>query len=222
MFEIIQMLRSNNVPLTAASIATTLEVTKRTVYRDISALQAMRVPIEGEAGIGYVMRRGFDLPPLMFDAEEVEAIVVALDLLGRTGDRTLLTAAKRARAKIATVLPGDSDRSLAECSLYASSWHAIPGSIVQPSLLRRAIRDETKLLLTYADSEGQTTVRTVKPVAVIYYVEVIILAAWCELRGDFRHFRIDRILACTLNGEKFLGQSEKLRSVWREKQTALM
>ena len=107
MFEIIQLLRAADGPLTAEAMAGTLEVTKRTVYRDIAALQAMRVPIDGEAGVGYVMRPGFDLPPLMFTAEEVEAIVVGLALLGRTGDGGLVAAAERAGHKISEVLPGD-------------------------------------------------------------------------------------------------------------------
>jgi len=218
MFEIIQLLRSRNVPLTAEAMAEVLGVTKRTVYRDVAALQAMRVPIEGEAGVGYVMRPGFDLPPLMFDAEEVEAVVVGLALLGRTGDQALLAAAKRAGAKIASVLPGDKDHDLDEWPLYASSWHSIPGSLVQTSVLRSAIRNEERLHLTYGDSEGRESVRTVKPLAIVYYIDVVVLAAWCELRKDFRHFRVDRILKCTLSGQYFRGEAEKLRSIWRKAQ----
>jgi predicted DNA-binding transcriptional regulator YafY len=217
MFEIIQLLRSSNAPMTAEGVAALLGVAKRTVYRDISALQAMRVPIEGEAGVGYVMRPGFDLPPLMFDSEEVEAIVVGLTLLGRTGDRALLAAAKRAGGKIASALPGNTRRNLAEWPLYASGWHAIPGSFVEPSILRAAIRDKTKLKITYADRSGQETARTIKPLAIIYYVEAVVLAAWCELREDFRHFRIDRIQTCAMSKERFQGEAEKLRSIWRER-----
>ena len=215
MFEIIHLLRAADGPLTAEAMAGTLEVTKRTVYRDIAALQAMRVPIDGEAGVGYVMRPGFDLPPLMFTAEEVEAIVVGLALLGRTGDGGLVAAAERAGHKISEVLPGDMGRDLNAWPLYASTWTAIAQSRVDPGLLRSAIRSQEKLLLTYEDGVGKRTDRIVKPLAILYYIEAAVLAAWCELRQDFRHFRIDRILAYTATGERFQGEGEKLRSSWR-------
>jgi predicted DNA-binding transcriptional regulator YafY len=218
MFEIIQMLRSTGSPLTAEAMAGALEVTKRTVYRDIAALQAMRVPIEGEAGIGYVMHPGYDLPPLMFDPEEIEAIVVGLAMLGRTGDKALLAAARRVGDKIADVLPGDADRDFRSRPLYASDWTTIPGSVVQPATLRRAIRDEERLRLTYTDGARRETRRTVRPLAIIYYIEAVVLAAWCELRDDFRHFRVDRISAYAAAGKRFHGQGERLRALWREKQ----
>lgn len=216
MFEIIQLLRRAKAPLTAEAMADLLEVTKRTVYRDIAALQVMRVPIDGEAGIGYVMRPGFDLPPLMFATEEVEAIVVGLAMLGRTGDAGLLAAAKRVGRKIAEVLPGDLARDFAAWPLYASSWNVVPGTRVDPGSLRRAIRAEEKLRLVYSDGAGTRTRRTVKPLAIIYYIEVVVLAAWCELRTDFRHFRIDRIVDCSPSGKRFQGEGDRLRASWRE------
>ena len=128
LFEIIQLLRAARKPLTAHGLAEALEVGSRTIYRDIAALQAMRVPIAGEAGIGYVMRAGFDLPPLMFTTEEVEAIVVGLALLKRTGDVGLQGAAETIGAKIAAVLPGDRDGDLTDLPFYVSSWGAgVPG-----------------------------------------------------------------------------------------------
>jgi predicted DNA-binding transcriptional regulator YafY len=216
MFEIIQLLRSADAPLTAHAIAALLEVTKRTVYRDIAALQAMRVPIEGAAGLGYVMRPGFDLPPLTFTSEELEAIVVGLALLGRTGDADLEAAAAGAARKIGAVLPENRGRELKDQPLYASRWHAIPGARVAPRLLRRAVREEEKLQLSYADAEGRLTQRTVLPLAVVYHIESVVLAAWCELRADFRHFRLDRMAACQPTGERFAGQGPQLRARWRE------
>lgn len=216
MFEIIQILRSAKGPLTAEAIAGSLEVTKRTVYRDIAALQTMRVPIEGEAGVGYVMRPGFDLPPLMFTAEEAEAIAVGLALVGRTRDTSLQAAAVSAGQKIGTVLPGDDAHDLQDWPLYASIWNAIPGSRVDMRSLRQAIREEEKLQLTYSNAEGERTCRTVMPLALIYYIEVVVLAAWCELRSDFRHFRVDRIIDCEPTGIGFVGQSLELRVRWRE------
>jgi predicted DNA-binding transcriptional regulator YafY len=214
MFEIIQLLRRAAGPMTAQALAEALEVVPRTVYRDIAALQAMRVPIEGAAGIGYVMRRGFDLPPLMFTAEEVEAIVVGLSLLRRTGDLGLQAAAEKVSAKIAEVLP--SERDLDDPPLYVSRWGPAPPEQVDLRLIRRAIREEATLWIAYEDGEGRRSERTVKPLAVLYYIEVVVLTAWCELRGDFRHFRADRIRACRSTGARFTGEGEALRRRWRE------
>ena len=215
MFEVIQVLRAARKPLTAEAIAERLEVNKRTIYRDIAALQAMRIPIEGEAGIGYVMRRGFDLPPLMFDADEVEAIVVGLALLQRTGDRGLLSAAGSVGEKIAQVLPADRGDAIAAHALRVSKWGAAAAAIDMKAI-RRAIREERKLRLGYVDVGDRTTQRNVKPIAIVYYVEVAVLAAWCELRGDFRHFRIDRIMSCTFLSERFVGEGNRLRKTWEQ------
>src|SRR5215470_1593860 len=164
MFEVIQVLRAARKPLTAQALAERLEVTKRTIYRDVAALQAMRIPIEGEAGIGYVMRRGFDLPPLMFDADEVEAIVVGLALLQRTGDRGLQSAAARVSGKIAEVLP--EDRGLEDHPLYVSRWGADSAARIDLAMVRRAIRQEEKLRIAYEGAAASRTERTVKPVAI--------------------------------------------------------
>jgi len=214
MFEIIRLLRRAAKPVTAQALAETLEVVPRTVYRDIAALQAMRVPIEGEAGIGYVMRRGFDLPPLMFTAEEVEAIVVGLSLLRRTGDLGLQAAAGRVTAKIAEVLPEEG--ALDDPPLYVSRAGPSPPERVDLRFIRRAIREEAKLWIAYEDSEARRTERTVKPLAILYYIEVVVLTGWCELRQGFRHFRADRIADCRVTGERFTGEGDELRRLWRE------
>ena len=216
MFEIIQLLRRAAKPVTAQALAETLEVVPRTVYRDIAALQAMRVPIEGEAGIGYVMRRGFDLPPLMFTAEEVEAIVVGLSLLRRTGDVGLQAAARRVTAKIAEVLPEEDALNLDDPPLYVSRAGPLPPERVDLRLIRRAIREEAKLWIAYEDAEARRTERTVKPLAILYYIEVVVLTGWCELRQGFRHFRADRIADCRVTGERFTGEGDELRRLWRE------
>ncbi len=216
MFEIIQLLRSAERPVTSHELAKTLEVAQRTVYRDIAALQAMRVPIEGEAGIGYVMRAGFDLPPLMFTAEEVEAIVVGLALLRRTGDVGLQAASRGVSAKIAEVLPDQRERGLEDRHLYASAWGADPPGQADLTEIRRAIREETKLRITYTDAQERRSERTIKPLAILYYLEVVVLAAWCELRVGFRHFRLDRIITCETTDDRFLGEGKKLRALWRD------
>jgi predicted DNA-binding transcriptional regulator YafY len=216
MFEIIQILRSATAPITASALAATLEITKRTVYRDIVALQSMRVPIEGEAGVGYVMRTGFDLPPLMFTADEIEAIVVGLSLLGRTGDDGLQRAASRVTQKIASVIPDPGEHRLITDSLQVSHWNAIPSSEVDLNLMRKAIREEQKIWLSYQDTDMRHTERTVRPIALVYYVDSIILAAWCELRNEFRHFRADRIRECSECDANFKGQGAQMRESWRE------
>jgi len=211
LFEIIQILRHAHSPVTAQAIGNALEVTKRTIYRDIAALQAMRLPIDGEAGIGYVMRSGFDLPPLMFTEDELEAIVVGLALLGRTGDRGLERAAQRAASKISDVLPEDASRPV---PLHVSRWHRIPNSSVEASALRRFIREEAELKITYLDLKGRRTNRNIRPIALIYYIEVMVLTAWCELRQAFRQFRVDRIEECEPTGNHFAGLSKELREAW--------
>ncbi len=215
MFEIIQLLRSANKPITAHVIAEQLEITKRTVYRDIVALQSMRVPIEGEAGIGYIMRAGFDLPPLMFSSEEVETISLALALLDRTGDTALKKTADNIIQKIADVLPQAEKSELQDTTVFASAWHAIPKSTISAQVLRQSIREEKKLSITYLSDSGDETTRTVQPLAMVYYVESVVMAAWCELRDDFRHFRVDRISHCAVSESRFAETGYQLREQWR-------
>ncbi len=213
LFEIIQVLRRAPAPLPAHTIATMLEVNKRTVYRDVATLQAMRVPIEGEAGIGYVMRRGFDLPPLMFTTEELEAVVVGLALLDRTRDDGLRQAAARVRQKLADVVPPQVG-AIDEVPLRTSSWSDIPPSDTDCGLVRRAIREEGKLRFDYRSVSAQGTTRTVMPLTLTYWIDGIVLGAWCELRADYRHFRVDRMSSCVFSGDLFVGEGQRLRQAW--------
>ncbi len=215
LFEIIQILRAANRPVRAEDLAEQLEVSVRTIYRDIVALQSMRTPVEGEPGIGYVMRRGYDLPPLNFDMEEIEALRVGLALLSRTGDSALQKASRRIHEKV-DALHGPADW------LQVAPWGAPADDpaigCVPNSVLRDAIRAERKLRITYRDEEDLETIRTVRPVALIYHIDCKMLAAWCELRGGFRHFRTDRIWNCEELGELFEGQGATLREVWKEQE----
>lgn len=215
LFDIIQILRRAPGPVCAQAMADALEVSRRTVYRDIVALQAMRVPVEGEAGVGYIVRAGFDLPPLTFTGDEVEAIVVGLSLIGRTGDADLLAAASRVARKVEAVLPNVAGSRLAETPLHVSHWNTVPPAAVDYRMMREAIRQERKLHFSYLDAEGRSTERTVRPIALIYYVDNTILAAWCELRGDFRHFRVDRISACAVTDGRFTGEGGRMHAEWR-------
>lgn len=215
MFEVIQILRAAGKPMTGAALAERLEVSQRTVYRDIAALQSMHIPIEGEAGVGYIMRRGYDLPPLNFDGEEVEALRVGLMLLARTGDSALQQAGRRISAKI-DALQKDEDW------LVVAPW-GVPlddpdKGCVSKAGVRDAIRQSRKLRLTYRNAAEEETVRIVRPLALIYHVEVVMLAAWCELRQGFRHFRMDRVWACEALDETFSDQADSLRALWSEQE----
>ena len=213
LFELIHLLRRARRAITADRLAETLEVAPRTVYRDIAALMAMGVPIDGAAGVGYIMRPGHDLPPLMFDREEVEAIAVGLQLVNRTGDSDLHAAARRVGAKIANVLPE------IRADEFDDGRFVVPAfgtpTVAAMGTLRSAVRDHRRLALVYRDERERVTERTCLPLAVIYYIEVTLLAAWCELRDDFRHFRADRIVACEATGDSFADRASRLRRDWR-------
>jgi predicted DNA-binding transcriptional regulator YafY len=214
LFEIIQYLRVAKGPITARTLAAALEVTARTVYRDIVTLQGSGVPIEGAAGLGYVMRSGYDLPPLAFTPEEMEAIAVGLSLIGRTADVGLMAAANQVAGKIRAAMP-QSHMPPADTALLVSHWTAVPQGGADYRLLRNAIRNEKKLWLRYADELGRETERVVCPVALIYYVDSALLAGWCELRGDYRHFRVDRMSQCLALDARFVGQGAALRAAWQ-------
>ena len=214
LFEIIQILRLARAPVTAADLGAALEVSPRSVYRDIAALQAMRVPIDGGRGIGYILRPGFNLPPLMFSVEEAEAVVLALALLSRTGEPDLQAAARRVNDKIAAAVPAPLRQTFAARSLHA--WGTVPPAPggVDLAMIRRAVRDEQKISLTYADAQGQTSERTVRPIALIYYSATSNIVGWCELRQALRNFRSDRVIAATLLPDRFIGQGDALRRDW--------
>jgi predicted DNA-binding transcriptional regulator YafY len=214
LFEIIQMLRTAKRPVTAARMAETLEVAQRSIYRDIAALQAMRVPVEGERGIGYILRPGFDLPPLMFSIEETEAIALSLALLERTGDNALKAAAKRVGQKIAAAMPLPLREALSTSALHAWGTVAPSPRGTDFALVRQAIRDERKLRIDYRDERNRETTRTIHPVALVYYSETATVVAWCELRQALRNFRADRVLSSALSPEFFLGEGNRLREMW--------
>lgn len=214
LFDIIQSLRTAAHPMTAATLAEKLEVTVRTIYRDVAALQASRVPIEGAAGLGYVLRRGFDLPPLMFTTEEIDAIAVSVRLLRRLRDPKLQAAAESVLGKLTVVVPRELGSQLASAPYFVSDGSAPEATGVDLSQVRSAIHDTRKLAIAYVDEEGRRTRRTIWPLAMAYYVDVTLIGAWCELRNDFRHFRVDRISAAQLLDERFPQENGKLIAEW--------
>ncbi len=214
LFEIIQILRLAKRPVTAAAIAEKLEVAPRSIYRDVAALQAMRVPIAGDRGVGYILRPGFELPPLMFSIEETEAMVLALALLDRTGDVELKKAAERVNQKIAAAIPAPLRRAFDARSLHAWGAAAAPPPSVDLGAVRRAIRDERKLSIDYRDELGRDTRRTIWPLALIYYSEHANIVAWCELRQALRNFRAERVQKSAPLDEFFRGAGDRLRAEW--------
>jgi predicted DNA-binding transcriptional regulator YafY len=194
LFRIVQLIRGRRLT-TAAQLAERLEVSQRSVYRDIAALQAQGVPIEGEAGVGYRMRRGFDLPPLMFTRLEAQALVACLRVAQPRIDAALAAHADEALAKMLAVLP-EAERTAAErLSLYALPVGPDAETRERLSRLRVAAEDKVRLQIHYRDLGGADSVRVVRPLGCFYWGEVWTLAAWCEMRGDFRNFRVDRIVA---------------------------
>ena len=204
LFDIIRILRAAARPMTAAAIAEELEVTVRTVYRDVATLQARRIPIEGAAGVGYVLRRGYELPPLMFTEDEAEAIAVGVRLLARTGDPGLQKAAESVLSKVTLVVPDPLRDYLTTAPVYVSKIGApVPALRDLPSTIRHAIRAARKMRIAYQDSDGHSTERVIQPFAVAYYVGATLICAWCELRNDVRHFRTDRVVSADLLDEPF-------------------
>lgn len=210
---LIQLLRRRRHPVTAAVLAVELGMSERTVYRDVATLAAQGVPVEGEAGLGYVLRPGFLLPPLMFGDDEIEALVLGLRWVAGRGDGPLGAAAADALAKIAAVLPAGAREAMLDAGLLAGA--APPPEAADLSILRRAIRTERKLWIAYADARGLRTERTVWPFALGFFERLHVLAAWCELRQGFRHFRVDRIARVEAVGGRYPGRRRVLLAQWR-------
>jgi predicted DNA-binding transcriptional regulator YafY len=214
LFDIIQRLRTAAQPTTAAQLADELEVTPRTVYRDIATLQARRVPIEGAAGIGYVLRKGFDLPPLMFTIDEVEAIAVGARMVQRLKDPALQAAADAVLAKVSVVVPERLRPHIADAPVYVSPGMAVEAEGADLGEIRAAIRDSAKLYISYVDQQGRRTNRTIWPIAMAYYVDVTLVGAWCELRADYRNFRVERIRSSKVLDERFDQDGGRLFREW--------
>lgn len=214
LFDVIQVLRSAKKPVTAAMLADELEVTVRTIYRDVATLQARRVPIEGAPGLGYVLRKGFDLPPLMFTVDEIEAITVGAKLVRRLRDSELQQAAGRVLDKVNVVLPESLRTHMADAPFYVSTGDAIEPRGVDVAQVRAAIRDRRKIRMSYLDEKGNRTRRTVWPLAMAYYVDVSLIGAWCELRKDFRNFRVERITSSRVLAARFQDHNGKLLAEW--------
>lgn len=216
LFQIIQLLRRHAKPVTADAIAEELETSKRTIYRDIATLMAQRVPIRGEAGIGYVLEGGFDLPPLMLTTDEVEAAVLGAQWVRAHGDRILSRAAEDLIAKLAATVP-ESLRALVLEPVVATPprWQEREETL-DMAQLRLWCRKGLLLDLDYVDEGGGKTERTVWPFLIGYRDAVRVMFAWCELRRDFRTFRIDRVVGAAFRDERYPDRPAALRNRWRK------
>lgn len=217
LFRIIQILRRKRRPVTGHELAEELEVSLRTLYRDMAELIAQRVPVRGEAGTGYVLDKGFDLPPLMLTADELEAAVLGAKWVAAHGDTALARGAEDLIAKLSSVIPAELEPVIVDAGLHPVTRHnqTITDS-VDIALVRNAIRTQTRLAIDYADEHGRTTSRTIWPFMIAYWESVRLICAWCELRQDFRHFRTDRVLTIEETGKRFPERVKVLRKRWNE------
>lgn len=193
LFQIVQYLRGGRL-LTAATLAERLEVSERTIYRDIADLVGSGVPIDGEAGVGYLMREGYDLPPLMFNRYEVTALVAGARLIRAWGGASMALAAEEALMKIQSVLPASVQMQVEKVPIHAMSMPSMDDALrVRIDEIEAAVDRSEKLQISYADVEGNKTERVIRPLGLWFWGKVWTLVGWCELRNDFRMFRLDRI-----------------------------
>ena len=216
LFQIIQVLRRTRRPVTADAMAAELETSKRTIYRDIADLMSQRVPIRGEAGVGYVLDGGYDLPPLMLTPDEIEAAVLGAQWVAGRGDPALARAALDLIAKIGAAVPERLRPYALEPSTRAAPRWDMAVDALDMAQVRNAIRGGRKIAHSYGDEQGRISQRTVWPFAVGYHETVRLVIAWCELRTDFRSFRTDRVTAAEFLEARYPERPATLRARWRK------
>jgi predicted DNA-binding transcriptional regulator YafY len=215
LLDLIQLLRRHRQAVAGARLAEELGISLRTLYRDIDSLKAQGAYIDGEAGIGYVLRPGFLLPPLMFSEEEIEALVLGSRWVSERADGPLGKAARNVLAKIGAVLPGDLKDGIDASGLLIGPGDPIAAGDGELAAIREAIRSERKLQIGYADERGSGTKRIIWPVALAFYDRTRVVVAWCELRNGYRHFRTDRIAALEPKAERYPRRRASLLKEWR-------
>jgi len=218
LLDLIQVLRRHRHPVSGATLAEATGVSLRTLYRDIELLKAEGAHIDGEAGVGYVLRPGFMLPPLMFSEEEIEALVLGSRWVHQRADRALADAAANVLAKIGAVLPKDLRDTLDESGLLIGPGDPIAAGDAQLPKIRQAIRTERKIGLSYRDNNGADSKRTIWPFALSFFEKVRVVVAWCELREDYRHFRTDRIVVLNMTEKRYPRRRQAMLKEWRERE----
>jgi len=215
LLDLIQVLRRHRRAVAGAVLADELGVSLRTLYRDIDSLKAQGAHIDGEAGVGYVLRPGFMLPPLMFSEEEIEALVLGSRWVSERADGPLGKAARNVLAKIGAVLPDDLKDGIDSSGLLIGPGQPIAAGDGELVAIRQAIRTERKMQISYADEQGNASERIVWPIALAFFDRVRVVVAWCELRDGYRHFRTDRIAALEPVAERYPRRRGALLKEWR-------
>lgn len=213
LLQLIQLLREHRNPVSAAVLAEQLQISVRTVYRDIDTLNAQGASIEGEAGIGFQLRGGFLLPPMMWNADEIEAIILGARWVSRIPDEPMQQATTSILAKLQAVLPEQQQHLFEHTTLFAiNHWLPVDQQFVK--LIRLATRQQKKLRIHYINEQQRSDERIIWPVSIGYFQDRMLLAAWCELRQDFRHFRLDRVQDCQVLDEHYPPYKKKLFQQW--------
>jgi predicted DNA-binding transcriptional regulator YafY len=216
LLRVIQILRRHRRPVTGQVMADELEISLRSLYRDIADLVTDGVPIRGEAGVGYVLGEGYDLPPLMFKADELEAVMLGLRWVAKRGDPDLARAALDTAAKIGTVLPANLKPFLYDSSLIASPFSKSVKDSIDVAALRKAIREQNKVNIHYRAEDNSETQRTIWPIGISYFDAQRIIIAWCEMRNGFRSFRTDRVISSEVLKDKYKERRKALLSKWQD------
>lgn len=216
LLQLLQVLRQHRRPVSGRVLAETLGISLRTLYRDIASLQTQGADIDGEAGVGYMLRPGYMLPPLMFSPEEIEALVLGFRWVASRGDGGLNDAAHNALAKIEAVLPPDLRQHLSTSGLLVGPGGKTDDGMVDVAQVRQAIRAEHKLRIGYRDGDGSSTERDIWPIALGYFDSQRIIVAWCEMREGFRHFRTDRLTALENLAVRYPKRRLQLVREWRQ------
>jgi predicted DNA-binding transcriptional regulator YafY len=215
LFHLIQILRRARGPVTAEAMGAELETSKRTVYRDMADLIGQRVPIRGEAGSGYVLEAGFDLPPLMLTTDEIEAAVLGAQWVAGRGDPTLVKAAQDLIAKIGAVVPEHLRPFILDPTTAVPPSRGRPADGLDLARVRIWIREGRKIVLRYRDEQNRETDRIIWPVALGFQEGIRLIAAWCEMRQDFRHFRSDRVAQASFLDTRYPGRPAVLKAEWQ-------
>ncbi|WP_417458860.1 helix-turn-helix transcriptional regulator [Kordiimonas sp.] len=208
LFQIVSFLQGRRIAITAQDIADEFDISVRTVYRDIQDLITTGVPISGEAGVGYILDKSYYLPPMSFDVNELETLMLGAAMVSSWTDEKMAASAKSLILKIKNVLTDHDRETFSGIALFAPPSRAKLPWNIDFSYLRQAVRHKEVLDLSYADEEGVATRRRVRPLSLVFIGPIWMMLAWCELRKDFRHFRLDRMLNASSTGEIFTDTAE--------------
>jgi predicted DNA-binding transcriptional regulator YafY len=216
LFELINVLRARRTPVTALSLARELGISQRSIYRDIETLRSLGAPVDGQAGIGYRLREGFFLPEFAFSSDELDALILGLGWVRQRADPALARGSESALAKILSARNSGSAASDEPSALVTAASVSKLTDPPQVALLRDAIRRQRKVAIRYEDARGASSDRTIWPLAIVYFDDARVLAAWCEQRSAFRHFRVDRLQLRAISEERYPGRRQSLVARWRQ------